>query len=161
MAKEKTTTENAVENTPATEQATTATPSQAEIVPTTNATIEAPAVLSPEIDFAAMVERSTLLGGLKPVITLTAEYIELEKPSEFFDGIFIGMQNMNLTDKQTGEQKTLEAARFLIDKQVKINAGAVLTAELKRANISVGTALRVTYIRKEGNTKLYTLTLLG
>jgi serine acetyltransferase len=68
---------------------------------------------------------------------------------------------MNLTDKQTGEQKSLSAARFLIDKQVKINAGAVFVAELNRAKIVVGTPLRVTYLRKEGNTKLYTLTLLG
>ena len=117
--------------------------------------------ISNEIDFAAMVERSANMGELKPLITLTADYIELEKPSEFFDGIFIGFQPMNLTDKQTGEQKNLQAARFLIDKQVKINAGAVLVAELERAKISVGTPLRVTYLRKEGNTKLYTLTLLG
>lgn len=117
--------------------------------------------ISNEVDFAAMVERSANMGELKPLITLTADYIELEKPSEFFDGIFIGFQPMNLTDKQTGEQKNLQAARFLIDKQVKINAGAVLVAELERAKISVGTPLRVTYLRKEGNTKLYTLTLLG
>ena len=117
--------------------------------------------VSTEVDFAAMVERSANMQEMKPLITLTAEYIELEKPSEFFDGIFIGFQEMNLTDKQTGEQKSLSAARFLIDKQVKINAGAVLVAELNRAKIVVGTPLRVTYLRKEGNTKLYTLTLLG
>ena len=117
--------------------------------------------MSNEIDFASMVERSAFLSELKPLITLTAEYMELEKPSEFFDGIFIGFQDMNLTDKQTGELKNLSAARFLIDKQVKINAGAVLVAELNRAKITIGTALRVTYLRKEGNTKLYTLTLLG
>lgn len=117
--------------------------------------------MSNEIDFASMVERSAFLSELKPLITLTAEYIELEKPSEFFDGIFIGFQDANMTDKQTGELKNLIAARFLIDKQVKINAGAVLVAELNRAKITIGTALRVTYLRKEGNTKLYTLTLLG
>jgi len=127
-----------------------------EITPTQNAV-----AMSNEIDFASMVERSAFLGELKPLITLTAEYIELEKPSEFFDGIFIGFQDMNLTDKQTGEQKNLPAARFLMDKQVKINAGAVLIAELNRAKITIGTPLRVTYLRKEGNTKLYTLTLLG
>ena len=87
--------------------------------------------------------------------------MELEKPGESFDGIFIGWQEMGITDKQTGEQKTLKASRFLINKQVKINAGAVLVNELERAKIAVGTAVRVTYLRKEGNTKLYTLTLLG
>lgn len=142
MTEQTTTTEQAVENTPAT------------------TTIVSP-VAVPEMDMAAMVERSATLKGLKPIITLTADYIELEKPSEFFDGIFIGFQDMNLTDKQTGELKTIQAARFLIDKEVKINAGAVLVAELGRAKISVGTPLRVTYLRKEGNTKLYSLTLLG
>lgn len=114
-----------------------------------------------EMDFSAMVERSAKLSELKPMITLTAEYVELEKPGEHFDGIFIGWQEMEITDKQTGEAKTLKASRFLIEKQVKINAGAVLVKELERAKISVGTAVRVTYIRKEGNTKLYSLTLLG
>jgi len=137
---------NAVETTPATTSATT--------------TIAAP-VIAPEMDFGAMVERSAKLTELKPLITLTADYIELEKPSEYFDGVFIGFQDMNLTDKQTGEQKILTAARFLVNKEVKINAGAVLVKELQRAEISVGTAVRVTYLRKEGNTKLYTLTLLG
>ena len=70
--------------------------------------------MSNEIDFASMVERSAFLSELKPLITLTAEYIELEKPSEFFDGIFIGFQDANMTDKQTGELKNLIAARFLI-----------------------------------------------
>lgn len=122
---------------------------------------QTPVTISPLENMAELVERSALLGGLKPLITLTADYIELEKPSEHFDGVFIGFQDMNLTDKQTGEQKILSAARFLINKEVKINAGAVLVKELERAKISVGTAVRVTYLRKDGNTKLYSLTLLG
>jgi hypothetical protein len=127
-----------------------------ELAPANSITVQVPA----EMDFSAMVERSANLGELKPLITLTAEYVELEKPGESFDGIFIGWQEMGITDKQTGEQKTLKASRFLINKQVKINAGAVLVNELERAKIAVGTAVRVTYLRKEGNTKLYTLTLL-
>jgi hypothetical protein len=132
---------------------------QIEAVETTPANLTV--CLPAEMDFSAMVERSANLKELKPLITLTADYIELEKPGESFDGIFIGWQDMEITDKQTGEQKNLKASRFLIDKQVKINAGAVLVKELERAKIVVGTAVRVTYIRKEGNTKLYTLTLLG
>jgi len=128
-----------------------------ETTPANSITVSIPT----EMDFQSMVERSARLSELKPMITLTADYVELEKPGESFDGIFIGWQEMELTDKQTGEAKNLKACRFLIDKQVKINAGAVLVKELERAKIVVGTALRVTYIRKEGNTKLYTLTLLG
>ena len=69
--------------------------------------------VSNEVDFASMVERSANMGEMKPLITLTAEYIELEKPSEFFDGIFIGFQEMNLTDKQTGEQKSFICCKIL------------------------------------------------
>lgn len=120
-----------------------------------------PAIDQPTFDLNAMIEKSAHLEKLKPMITLTADYIELEKPSEFFDGIFIGWQNMEITDQTTGEVRKLKAGRFLCNKQVKINAGAVLIKELERANIELGTALRVTYTKKEGNTKLYSLTLLG
>lgn len=134
-----------------------------EAVITTPVTIEAPSepALLNGFNFAEMVEQSSKLGALKPVLTLTAEYIELEKPSEFFDGIFIGMQDMNVTDKGTGELKTIQACRFLVDKKVKINAGAVLVTEIERAKINVGTAIRVTYTAKNGNTKLYEIALLG
>lgn len=129
---------------------------------TQNQSVEiTPANDQPTFDLNAMIEKSAQLSKLKPMITLTADYIELEKPSEFFDGIFIGWQNMDITDQVTGESKRLKAGRFLCNKQVKINAGTVLVKELERANIELGTALRVTYTKKEGNTKLYSLTLLG
>ena len=146
---------NVVENTPTIETT--------EAVITTPVTIETPSepALLNGFNFAEMVEQSSKLGALKPVLTLTAEYIELEKPSEFFDGIFIGMQDMNVTDKGTGELKTIQACRFLVDKKVKINAGAVLVTEIERAKINVGTAIRVTYTAKNGNTKLYEIALLG
>lgn len=68
---------------------------------------------------------------------------------------------MGVTDKATGEQKELVAARFLINKKVYINAGVTLVNELKRASVPVGTPLQVTYIRKEGNAKIYEIALLG
>jgi hypothetical protein len=68
---------------------------------------------------------------------------------------------MKVTNKSTGEQKELDAARFIINKRIWINAGAVLIGELKRANIPTGTPLQVTYERKDGNTKIYSITLLG
>ena len=118
--------------------------------------------VAPEItNFADLVAKSTMLNDLEQVVTLTAEYIELEKPSESFRGIFIGTQQMHLIDKVTGEEKTMDAVRFLINKQVFINAGVVLVNEIKRAGINVGTPVEVTYLRKEGNTKIYQVTLLG
>jgi hypothetical protein len=123
--------------------------------------VETTPAINQEFDFSSLVEKSANLNELKPVITLTADYIELEKPSEYFDGIFIGYQDMELADNNTGEMKTLKAGRFLINKQVFINAGAVLVRELERSKINLGTPVRVTYLRKDGNTKIYTLTLLG
>lgn len=118
--------------------------------------------VAPEItNFADLVAKSTMLNDLEQVVTLTAEYIELEKPSESFRGIFIGTQQMHIIDKVTGEEKTMDAVRFLINKQVFINAGVVLVNEIKRAGINVGTPVEVTYLRKEGNTKIYQVTLLG
>ena len=132
-----------------------------ELINQPNIAVENTPATNNDFYFSSLVEKSANLNELKPVITLTADYIELEKPSEFFDGIFIGYQDMEILDQQTGEHKTLKAGRFLINKQVFINAGAVLVRELERSKINLGTPVRVTYLRKEGNTKLYTLTLLG
>ena len=111
--------------------------------------------------FAQLVTESTKLKEKKPVMTLTAEYIELEKPGENFRGIFFGFQDMQVTDKATGELKEITAARFIVDKGVKINGGVVLVNEIKRAGIAAGTPVEVLYKEKKGNTKIYTLTLLS
>jgi len=111
-------------------------------------------------NFADFVQASTNLETLKPVITLSADYIELEKPGEKFRGIYIGTQIMNVADKLTGELKEIKAVRFLINKAVKINGGVVLVNEIERSGIRPGTPVEVTYSKKEGNTKIYALTLL-
>jgi len=110
---------------------------------------------------AQAIVQSTKLKAMRKVMNLSAQYIELEKPSESFRGIYVGLQKMSITDKATGEIKSLTAARFIIEQSVYINAGAVLISELERAQIEIGTALEVTYERKEGNTKIYSITLLG
>jgi hypothetical protein len=112
-------------------------------------------------NFAELVAKSENLDKLKPVMTLTANYIELEKPGETFRGVFIGLQEMTVNDQQTGEQKHIKAARFLINKGVYINGGVVLVNELERAAVPVGTSIEVKYERKEGNTKIYSITLIG
>jgi len=127
----------------------------------TNTENAAVSVANEITNFAELVAKSTNLDKMEQVLTLTAEYIELEKPSESFRGIFIGTQTMNMTDKTTGEEKSIEAVRFLINKQVFINAGIVLVNEIKRAAVTVGTPVEITYLRKEGNTKIYQVTLLG
>jgi len=114
-------------------------------------------------DFASAMEKSDskTLKSMEVLMDLTAAYVELEKVGESFRGVYIGFQDMNITDKQTGEQKRLKAARFLIDKKIFINAGAVLISEINRANVPLGTALEVTYVRKDGNTKIYSIKLIA
>ena len=112
-------------------------------------------------NLADLMKASNQLEKLKPTLTLTAEYIELVKPSESFKGIFIGFSTMNVSDKQTGELKALKCARFLINGKMYINGGAVLITEIERASVPSGTPLQVTYTKKEGNTKIYELALLG
>lgn len=114
-----------------------------------------------EQDFISAMEKSANLNKMEVLMDLSAEYIELEKVSENFRGVFIGFQEMNITDKQTGEMKKLKAARFIIDRKIFINAGAVLISELHRANVPTGTPLEVTYVRKEGNTKVYSIKLIA
>lgn len=112
-------------------------------------------------NLAALLEASHKVEKLKPTFTLTSEYIELQKPSEFFKGIYAGVTEMQVSDKQTGELKTLACARFLINGKIYINGGAVLLSEIKRAALEIGTPVQVTFTKKEGNTKIYELALLG
>jgi hypothetical protein len=109
----------------------------------------------------SLLEASANLDELEPVIQLTSEYVELAKPGETFKGIFIGFQGMNVTNKETGESTERTAVRFLVNKVVKINAGVSLVREIKNSGIPVGTAVQVTYVKKEGNLKIYALELLG
>jgi hypothetical protein len=112
-------------------------------------------------NFADLLEASANVGKLKEVVTLTNAYIELEKPSDSFKGIFVGFIQMSVTDKVTGELRQMDAAQFLIDKKMHINGGVNLVSQFKRSNVPSGTPVKVTYLRKDGNVKVYELTLLG
>lgn len=112
-------------------------------------------------NFADLLEASAGLGKLKEVVTLTNEYIELEKPSDSFKGIFVGFIQMSVTDKVTGELRSMSAAQFLIDKKMYINGGVNLVSQFKKNSVPSGTPVKVTYTRKDGNVKVYELTLLG
>jgi hypothetical protein len=126
-----------------------------------NVTTEVAVAQNEMPNLAALMEMSHKVEKLKPTFTLTSEYIELQKPSESFKGIYAGITEMQVSDKNTGELKTLACARFLINGKVYINGGAVLLSEIRRAALVVGTAVQVTFTKKEGNTKIYELALLG
>lgn len=112
-------------------------------------------------NFAELLEASANVSKLKEVVTLTSEYVELEKPSDSFKGIFVGFITMNVTNKVTGELREMSAAQFLIDKKMFINGGVNLVNQLQKSSVPSGTPVKVTYVRKDGNVKVYELTLLG
>jgi hypothetical protein len=68
---------------------------------------------------------------------------------------------MSVTDKVTGELRNMSSAQFLINKKMFINGGVNLVGQLKKSNVPSGTPVKVTYTRKDGNVKVYELTLLG
>jgi hypothetical protein len=113
-------------------------------------------------DISALLEASTQLDKAETVLNLSAEAISLEKVGESFRGIFIGFGTMTVTDTTVAAgQRTIPSAKFLINKQVRINAGVVLINELKNANVVEGTKLEVTYTKKDGNVKIYSISLLN
>ena len=111
--------------------------------------------------FSEMVEQSAKMADMKPVLTLSSSYMELNTPGDSFRGVFFGYQTITTKDDETGELKEMAAARFLHNRSVVINAGVVLVDECRNARLKEGTPVEVAYTRKEGRTKIYTLTLLG
>ena len=111
--------------------------------------------------FSEMVEQSAKMADMKPVLTLSSSYMELNTPGDSFRGVFFGYQTITTKDDETGELKEMAAVRFLHNRSVVINAGVVLVDECRNARLKEGTPVEVSYARKEGRTKIYTLTLLG
>ncbi len=107
------------------------------------------------------LEASSNLSALEPTINLSPEYLELTTPGQSFRGIFWGLSEITVNDQVTGEQRTIPAAAFLVDKAIKINAGMALVSECKKSGITKGTPVEVTFKDKKGNLKIYSLTLLG
>ena len=114
------------------------------------------AAITPE-----MLEASANLTKLKAAINLSPEYIELTKAGESFRGIFYGFTEITVNDQVTGEQRTIPAAAFLVNKAIRINAGVALVGECKKSGIEKGTPVEVTFKEKKGNLKIYSLTLLA
>jgi 3-methyladenine DNA glycosylase Tag len=108
-----------------------------------------------------MLEASANLTKLKAAINLSPEYIELVKAGESFRGIFWGFTEIQVNDQVTGEQRTIPAAAFLVDKAIRINAGVALVGECRKSGIDKGTPVEVTFKEKKGNLKIYSLTLLA
>lgn len=114
------------------------------------------------LDIETLLSKSTGMDEMKQVLSLSPISITLDKVGESFRGLFMGYGEMTVNDANHEEGKrTLVCAKFLINKQICINAGAVLISELRNANLKTGTPLEVTYTEKKGNVKIYRITLLG
>ena len=114
-----------------------------------------------DLDLAHFLEESTNLDSLEEKIVLTATGISLDKVGEFFNGLFWGFSTMTVKDQITGDLKEIPAVQFMIDKQIRINGGSALVSEFKQIGISRGAKVNVTYAKKEGNLKIYSVSLLG
>jgi hypothetical protein len=113
------------------------------------------------LDLNTFLAESENLDSLQEQIILTSEGISLDKVGEFFNGIFWGFSTMTVKDQVTEEIKEIPAVQFLINKQIRINGGAALVSEFKKINPARGTKVRVTFAKKEGNLKIYSVSLLG
>lgn len=114
-----------------------------------------------DLDLLQFLEESTQLESLEEQIILSSSGISLEKVGEHFNGIFWGFSTMNVKDQATEELKEIPAVQFLVQKQIRINGGAALVSEFKQIGLSRGAKVRVTYAKKEGNLKIYSVSLLG
>lgn len=144
------------------EVAEVTTPQTQEVQVQSNATVEVVDVNNFDgLDIEALLEKSTSLNKLETIVSLSPESITLDKVGESFRGLFMGYGEMQVNDSATDEKRILTCVKFLIDKKMCINAGAVLVSECRNANLKVGTPLEVTYTEKKGNVKIYRITLLG
>ena len=71
-------------------------------------------------NIANLLVASTKLDALKPVVTLSSSYIELESVGSSFRGIYAGPTEIQTTDKESGELRTLPAVRFIVDKKIRV-----------------------------------------
>ncbi len=113
------------------------------------------------VDFNTFLAESENLDSLQEQIILTSEGISLDKVGEYFNGIFWGFSTMTVKDQATEEIKEIPAVQFLINKQIRINGGAALVSQFKTINALRGMKVRVTFAKKEGNLKIYSVSLLG
>lgn len=114
-----------------------------------------------ELDFAALVEQSADLNEMEVVLNLTAEYIQLNAPGDSFRGIYYGNTEITVNDMNTGEQKTLPAAQFIVNRQMRVNGGTVLVNEINKSKVRPGTPVEIRFERQENRVKIYSVSLLG
>ena len=114
-----------------------------------------------DLDLSSFLDQSEGLEQLEEKIILTPSGISLDKVGESFSAIFWGFSVMTVKDQVTEELKEIPAVQFLIDKQIRFNGGVSLVNQFKRINLTQGAKVRVTFVEKDKNTKIYSVSLLG
>jgi hypothetical protein len=114
-----------------------------------------------DLDLASFLDQSEGLDQLEEKIILTPSGISLDKVGESFSAIFMGFSTMMTKDQVTEEIKEIPAVQFLINKQMRFNGGVSLVNQFKRINLTQGAKVRVTFVEKDKNTKIYSVSLLG
>jgi len=114
-----------------------------------------------DLDLASFLDQSEGLDQLEEKIILTPSGISLDKVGESFSAIFMGFSTMMTKDQVTEELKEIPAVQFLINKQMRFNGGVSLVNQFKRINLTQGAKVRVTFVEKDKNTKIYSVSLLG
>jgi hypothetical protein len=114
-----------------------------------------------DLDLASFLDQSDGLDQLEEKIILTPSGISLDKVGESFSAIFMGFSTMMTKDQVTEELKEIPAVQFLINKQMRFNGGVSLVNQFKRINLTQGAKVRVTFVEKDKNTKIYSVSLLG
>ncbi|MEI8285733.1 MAG: hypothetical protein WCG15_00390 [Actinomycetes bacterium] len=114
-----------------------------------------------DLDLSSFLDQSEGLDQLEEKIILTPSGISLDKVGESFSAIFMGFSTMMTKDQVTEELKEIPAVQFLINKQMRFNGGVTLVNQFKRINLTQGAKVRVTFVEKDKNTKIYSVSLLG
>lgn len=107
-----------------------------------------------------IIQNSYQVANQAPIMELTASYLEIPNVGGTFRGAYAGKTFITITDKATGEQRTLESVVFVNNGKRFINSGVQLVDELTKFNPPLGTGLEITLKEKKGNTKIYSISVL-
>lgn len=125
-------------------------------------TVEAIATLQPNTfsNIAEMLENSTKTKDLKKQVDLIPEYYEFEKAGDKLRCIFLDFVIIQIKDNN-GVLQDRKAVRFIADRKIYLNSGYLLVNGVEKSGIVSGTAIEITFDGKDGNTKKYSVSLLG
>ena len=113
---------------------------------------------------AGLMQKAEKLAGAQRLFNIVPKYREFTKQGDSMRGLWLGFKEMNIKDKETGELTPIPAAMWvgIEDGNMKtfINAGVALVNEFKRACLDEGMEIEISYQGKNGDTKVYDITLL-